>query len=320
MSHSIKALRDQRAAKAKEARNLLDTNTGDAWSKDVEKQVDEIYERSTASTARSSAWKSRRRSTAIWSLTAPPRARERVEASMDPETRDRQKKYSAVFKNFLVYGAHRNVGEDMNILREGRPQAAQSGQQSNGSQGGYLVPTGWGAELLEALKTYGGMRSVATVFRRRTAIRSRGRPSTRPAGRRDIAESTTATGQDITFGTTNINAFKCSSKVFTVPFELLQDQGPGIDIEAYIRRAAATRIARIGNTKFTVGSGTGEPTGIVGSAASGRVLTTGNTVTIDPNDLVDLEHSVDPAYRAMPGVGWMFHDTTLRNFKTLKDS
>ena len=41
---NIKALRDQRAEKAKEARNLLDTNTGDKWSKDVEKQVDAIYE------------------------------------------------------------------------------------------------------------------------------------------------------------------------------------------------------------------------------------------------------------------------------------
>ena len=37
---NIKALRDQRAEKAKEARNLLDSNTGDKWSKDVENKVE----------------------------------------------------------------------------------------------------------------------------------------------------------------------------------------------------------------------------------------------------------------------------------------
>jgi hypothetical protein len=49
---------------------------------------------------------------------------------------------------------------------------------------------------------------------------------------RSSPEARPRAGQDITFGTTSIGAYKFSSKVFTVPFELLQDQGPGIDIEA----------------------------------------------------------------------------------------
>jgi HK97 family phage major capsid protein len=135
-----------------------------------------------------------------------------------------------------------------------------------------------------------------------------------------VAESVTAAAQDIAFGTVSIGAFKWSSKQFAIPFELLQDQGAGIDVEALVRRSAATRIARIQNLKFTVGTGTGEPQGIVTAAAAGKVGTTGQTVTVLPDDLIDLEHSVDPAYRSLPGVGFMFHDTTLKVLKKLKDT
>jgi HK97 family phage major capsid protein len=38
------------------------------------------------------------------------------------------------------------------------------------------------------------------------------------------------------------------------------------------------------------------------------------------DDLVDLEHSVDPAYRGMPGVGFMMHDSSLKVVRKIKDS
>ncbi len=135
-----------------------------------------------------------------------------------------------------------------------------------------------------------------------------------------VPENTAATTGDFNFGTTNIGAYKFSSKIVTIPFELLQDQGPGFDIEAFTRRALATRIARITNRLFTTGTGTGQPQGIVTATGIGKVGLTGQTAAVLPDDLVDLEHSVDPAYRSMPGVGWMWHDTTLRQLKKLKDS
>lgn len=318
---NIKALRDQRAVLAKEARNLLDTNTGDKWSKDVSNQIDEIYGKIDG--IDSQIQQIERQAQIDGDAEADGRAaeaRDRVEAAMDPDQREHQKKYSAAFRNFLIGGVSSLTSEEVMLMRTGRPQNAQSGQQSNGSQGGYLVPTGWGAQLLEALKAYGGMRSVATPL-----TTTGGNPIPWPTVDETaqmgeyVPENTAASAQDIVFGTTSIGAFKCSSKVFTIPFELLQDQGPGIDLEGYIRRAATTRIARVGNQKCTVGTGVGEPTGIVPSSPVGRALLTGYTAKIDPDDLVYLEHSVDPAYRAMPGVGWMFHDNTLRYFKTLKD-
>ncbi|BBC72915.1 capsid protein [Altererythrobacter sp. B11] len=318
---NIKALRDQRAAKAKEARNLLDTNTGDKWSKDIEAQVDAIYEEIDRIDAQ--IQRAERQARIDGDAAAGELAedqRERTLANMAPEQREHAQRYSAAFRNFILNGERGMTDEEVQALRAGSVQNAQSGSQSSGAAGGYLVPTGWGGELLEALKAFGGMRNVANII-----ATSGGNPLPWPTVDETaiegeiVAENTAATDQDATFGTTQLGSYKYSSKVFTIPFELLQDQGSGIDIEAFIRRAAALRIARITNRHFTVGAGTTEPQGIVTGSAAGKIGATGKASSVDTDDLTDLEHSVDPAYRSLPSVGWMFHDNTLRSLKKLKD-
>lgn len=320
---NIKALRDQRAAKATEARNLLDTNTGDKWSKDVEAQVDAVYaeiDRIDAQIKRAERQAEIDGENA--SIDDGGEAEEREERilnGLSPDDRAKAKRYSAAFKNFLVYGERGLSAEDANVLRTGRPQNAQS--VGTGATGGYLVPTGFGGELLEALKTFGGMRNVATTIRTASGA-ALPWPTVDETGQigEIVAENQPASAQDVAFGTTQIGAYKWSSKVFTLPFELLQDQGQGMDVEAFVRRAAATRIGRAQNAKYTVGAGVNEPQGIVTVAGVGKAAVAGQTGTVTYDDMVDLEHSIDPAYREMPGVGWMFHDTTLRNLKKLKDT
>lgn len=318
---NIKALRDERAAKATEARNLLDTNTTTYTAK-IGEQVDAIYEeidRIDGQIARAE-----KQAKIDGDAASDDGAQERQQQALNvlsPDERAKAVAYNAAFRNFLIRGERGLTHDELNALVAGRPQNAQSGQQSNGAAGGYLVPTGWGGELLEALKSFGGMRSVATVIQT-----AGGNPLPWPTVDETaqegeiVAESVAASSQDATFGTLSIGAYKFSSKIFTIPFELLMDQGPGIDVEAFIRRAAATRIARIQNRLFTTGTGTNQPRGIVTAAVAGKVGATGQTASVLSDDLIDLEHSVDPAYRAMPGVGFMFHDTTLRVLKKMKDA
>lgn len=328
---TIKALRDQRVALATEARNYLDTNTGDGWNAEASKAVEEIYAKIDRIDEQIAAIERQARidgdaASAAESGEASAAAR----ANMDPTERERHDAYAKVFRSFLLGGVSSLSHEEIKLLRSGAVQNAQSGQQGNGSAGGYLVPTGFGGELIEALKAFGGMRKVANVIKT-----SMGNPIPWPTVDETsqtgelVAESSAAGTQDITFGTIQIGAYKFSSKVFTVPIELLMDEGPGIDIEAYIRRAAATRIARSQNAYFTTGSGTSQPRGVVTAAASGVAMATGNTTTVGFSNLIDLIHSVDPAYRVgqldgdagdVPSVGFMFHDTTLRTLKKLQDS
>lgn len=318
---NIKALRDQRAAKATEARNLLDSTTT-SFTKEIENQVDKIYEE--IDRIDSQIARAEKQAKIDGDAAADEGSQERQAEALNvlsPDERAKAVAYTAAFKNFLIRGERGLTSDEANVLRTGRPQNAQSGQQSNGSAGGFLVPNGWGGELLEALKMFGGMRSVATTIQT-----SGGNPLPWPTVDETaqegelVAESVQAGSQDASFGTIQIGAYKFSSKIFTIPIELLMDQGPGIDIEAFIRRAAATRIFRIQNRLFTTGTGVNQPKGIVTAAVAGKVGVTGQTAAVLTDDLIDLEHSVDPAYRQMPGVGFMFHDNTLRFIKKMKDS
>src|SRR5690606_20919331 len=64
-------------------------------------------------------------------------------------------------------------------------------------------------------------------------------------------------------------------------------------------------------------TGVGQPTGIVTAATVGANADAAAAITFD--ELIDLEHSVDPAYRQAGRCRFMFHDSTLKAIKKLKD-
>lgn len=187
------------------------------------------------------------------------------------------------------------------------------------SQGGYTVQTDIAQTIADALKQFGGVRSVATVIQT-----DAGNPMSFPTsdgtsetGER-IAENTTATASDPSFGTAALNVYKYSSKIIAVPIELLMDSA--VDIEAFVISRMATRIGRITNADFTTGTGSSQPKGVVTAASEGKVGASGQTATIIADDLIDLVHSVDPAYRASGSCGFMLHDSTFLAIRKLKDS
>jgi HK97 family phage major capsid protein len=122
------------------------------------------------------------------------------------------------------------------------------------------------------------------------------------------------------FGQVTFNAYIGSSDLVLIPLSLIEDSY--FDMDALVARLLGIRLGRLYNWKCTVGTGVGEPTGIVTAAvAAGNVLqlATGNTASISYNNLVDIEHSVDPAYRENPASRWMFSDTFLKLLKKLVD-
>lgn len=191
------------------------------------------------------------------------------------------------------------------------------------SQGGYTVQTEVQKTVLDALKAYGGMRAVATVIQT-----GQGNPINYPTsdGTSEtgeiIAQNTTATAADPSFGMVALNVYKFSSKIIAVPFELLQDSE--VDVEAFVIKRCSTRLGRITNTKFTVGAGDGssEPNGIVTAATTG--VTAGNgtsqVTAIVYDSLIDMQHSVDPAYRETGECKWMMHDSSVKVIRKIKDS
>jgi HK97 family phage major capsid protein len=186
-----------------------------------------------------------------------------------------------------------------------------------GSSGGYTVPQGFWAAVQAAMKFYGGMRQ-ANTFKLSTDM---GNPLPIPTSDDTsntgelIAENVQVAPQDIAFGSVTLNAYKFSSKLILIPFELLQDSG--VDIEAFVSSRIGERLGRVQNTFQTTGTGTSQPQGIVTAATLGKTGASGQTTTLIYNDLVDLKYAVNRAYR--DGAQWMMNDATLAAILKLVD-
>lgn len=229
------------------------------------------------------------------------------------EAEERQKAHDKAFRNFLLGGV-RNLSQEDRQFVQGETRAQSVGTTT---AGGFLVPTGFRAELEKALLQFGGMRqSRATVLRTATG-NDLPMPTSNDTGNSGalLAENTTDAEQDVTFGSTTLNAYKYTSKIVKVSIELMQDSAFSMD--AFLAAALGERLGRIHNTHFTTGTGSGQPNGVVTAATLGKTGTTGQTTSIIYDDLVDLEHSVDPAYRGQ--AEWMLNDSSVKIIKKLVD-
>jgi HK97 family phage major capsid protein len=192
---------------------------------------------------------------------------------------------------------------------------------TTGSEGGFTVQTDVATAVLDALKAYGGMRDVATVLRteKGNAMSFPTSDGTSETGE-VVAENVSATAADLTFGTKSLPVWKYSSKTVGVPFELLQDSS--VDVEAFVQARLVTRLGRITNTHFTTGTGTSQPTGAITAATTGVTAAnaTSQVTAIVYDSVINLIHSVDPAYRASGNCKFMMNDASVKVLRQIKDT
>lgn len=188
---------------------------------------------------------------------------------------------------------------------------------TTGSEGGYTVPTEVVSMITDALKAFDGMRQVAQIIRTDNG-NDWGYPTSDGTNEMGeiVGQNTPANGQDVTFGTVPLTLYKFSSKKIALPVELIQDSA--VDIVSFVINRLVQRIGRKQNAVFTVGSGTGEPWGLMARASAGKVGTTGQTTTVIYDDLVDLVHSVNRAYRR--GSRFMMADSSVKVIRKIKDT
>jgi HK97 family phage major capsid protein len=186
-----------------------------------------------------------------------------------------------------------------------------------GSAGGYLVPQGFRQSIVEKMKAYGAVQQVATVLNTNTGAVLPW-PTNDDTGNVGalLAENTAAAEQDVTLGTAQLGAYKYTSKLVRVSLEFLQDVD-WLDVEGFLQRKFAERLGRIHNQHLTTGTGSSQPQGIVTGAVSG--VTAAGVAVFTADELIDLQHSVDPAYRNERSK-FMLSDTALKLARKLKDS
>lgn len=193
-------------------------------------------------------------------------------------------------------------------------RAALTGAQSTTTTGGYTTADAAMRALEVALLAYGGMRSVATVIRTDTGGPLPIPTSNDTANKGEIiGENTTYNELEMTFGQLVLGAYKYSSKYIKASVEFLQDSS--INPAEFIGTELGVRIARITNDHFTTGGGSTLPSGVVTGATSSGITFTG-AATVSADNLTDVIHSLDPAYRV--DAKFMFHDSALKMIKKVK--
>ncbi|MEU0716834.1 phage major capsid protein [Streptomyces lavendulocolor] len=230
------------------------------------------------------------------------------------------KAYSDAWRSWMRVGTSELSSEERSALRTGFVDGKELRAQgvATGAAGGYLVPAEFRATLVETKKFFGAMRDVAEVITTATG-------ATLPWPTNDdttntgaiLSENTQVTEQDVTIGTADVGAYMYTSKLVRVSFQLLNDSA--FNLESWLARKLGERIGRAENAHFTTGTGTNQPEGVQTNATIGKTGTTGQTTSVIYDDLIDLIHSVDPAYRQGGRARWMLNDATLGAARKLKD-
>lgn len=212
--------------------------------------------------------------------------------------------------------------EEREVLRTGAAKFETRAQvTSSGAAGGYTVPTELADQLIKVMKAWGPLfdEDICTII-----TTGSGNPMTVPSvddTNEEAAEHAEAANLlddgsgDVEFGQKVLGAYSYATPFVKWSFEL--DADSIFNMEQLLGQLLGERLGRIGNRRLTSGTGNDQPNGVVTASALGVTTALANAFTWD--NVMELEHSVDPAYRASPKCRYMFNDKTLLIARKLKD-
>ena len=249
------------------------------------------------------------------------------------EIRSRQTAYTTPVRGDLHVNVSHGDGDDDvqerafdHYMRTGtvNPDLAEYRAQSAGTNtaGGYLVPAGFRAKLIERTKQFGGIAEVAEEF-----TTSEGNAINYPTvdDTANVAEivaegGTFAAGADVVFGTRTLTAYKymaggAGNLPLKVSWELSQDSA--FDMQAFLTRLFGTRIGRIQAVHWATGTGTGQPQGLVTPLTTIGAIAD-NAAGPTYAELLATVNALDPSY--WPNARWVMNSNTLSKIQGRVDT
>lgn len=317
--NTAKALREKRANLASQAQAIVDAAEKENRELTAEENVsfDKFHEEITSLRGRIDAMEAHE---AEMKALGESRGRKTVENTpTEAAKKEDEQRVAQAFDSYLRFGIEGMEPEQRAIMQSRYRQGdkeQRAAQTVTTSGGGYLIPQGFSGQLEENMKWYGGVEQACSVFTTETG-NTLPWPTVDDTGNtgRLLAINTGATQTGVTYGQISFGAYKFSSDYVLVPVELLQDSA--FNLDAHLASVLGTRLGRVHNTYQTTGTGSSQPKGIV--AGSSSALTAAGTSSVTTDEVLDLIHSIDPAYRKQPGAGFMFNDSTLKFLRKLKD-
>lgn len=325
---TLRQLQEKREKLVADARSALDEirkNTDDARAAELEQRHDTIMadfdrvegdikreERMAAAEQRAEESRARRR---------PNPGDGEARGEDDPE---KPVEYRQAFQKWVASAGDLSAlsPEERSSLRAGvAPREDRAQTTGVPAAGGYTVPTELSSQIIISMKAWGPMydENICTVM-----TTTSGNPIDLPtvddtsvpvAKHTEAGAVTDDGGSDATFGKKTLNAYAYDTEWVKFSWELAQDSI--FNFETLLGDLLGQRLGRRANTELSVGAGTNDPNGIVTASSLGKTAAAQAAITYD--EIIDLVHSVDPAYRQSPKTRFMFNDTTLGALRKLKD-
>lgn len=317
MSARLKTLLDKRANAWSQAQDIRTRAEADGYNLTTEE--DETWQRALDDVEKLSKQIEVEERHARLNAIAP--AAESVAPTQRDDVDPEAGEYRQAFNAMLRRGVGRLSADQQSVLERGFGEIDTRALSSvTDAAGGYTVPDEFSNRLVETMKAYGGLLGIVDVLTTASGTDLLWPTNDDTANEGAILdENTQISEQDVAFGQGKLKAYTYTSKLIRVPLQLLQDSA--IDIEAFLARRIGERIGRAVAGHIATGAGTTQPVGVADATVGfgvGVTGATGNTTTVTYDSLVDLEHSVDPAYRG--SAQYAMNDLTLAAIRKLKDS
>lgn len=315
---------------AREALDAITANTDESRTKELEERHDKImvdFDKIEADIKReervAKIEKDEEERRAKRRPTGPDGEEEReAEPGTGGDKEKRAAEYRSAFEAWMRTGCDQSAlsSEQRTLLRKGfqeeRVQVA-----GTTTAGGYTVPKELANEIVKVMKDWGPMyddtivRSITTSSGNEFDIPTNDDTGNSASALSEGTDLTDDDSGDLTFGQKRLDAYVDATPWVKLSFELMQDSA--FDLEEFLSEALGERLGRRANNKLTVGTGSSQAQGIVPAAGAG--ITAAAVAAVAADELFNLQHSVNAAYRRSPKCRWMFADTTLLALRKLKD-
>lgn len=325
---ALKELREKQAKIVVEARERLDQidKADEARAKELEAAHDTAmaeYDRLGKQIEREE------RVEALEKQEAETRAKKRPIPS-DSESRgeggdDMKLEYRHVFHKYIASGADMSElsSEERAVLKAGVQAKNEFRIQTAGTTtaGGFTVPVELANQIIKTMKMWGPMydedicTSLVTSSGNQINIPTVDDTAVTAEPHTEGTALTDDGGKDVTFAQKRLDAYVYDTEFVKFSMELAQDSI--FNMETLLGGLLGERLGRIANLQLTTGDGSGDPNGVVTASSLGKTAAAAAAITAD--ELIDLIHSVDPAYRMSPKVRFMFNDLTLAAVRKLKN-
>ena len=224
--------------------------------------------------------------------------------------------YRSAFFNWIARGQENLNEAERAVLLEKRVQTA-----GTNAAGGFTVPSTLADFIVESMKAFGPMATSNLFTRIETStgetfsIPTVDDTAVTAVAHTEGAELVNDGGKDVTFGSKTLGDFTFDTEWIRWSQKL--DTDSVFNMESLLGRLLGERLGRIANAKLTTGSGSSDVEGIVVGSTAG--VTAASATAIAADELISLQHSVDPAYRTSPSAAFMMNDSTLQAIRKLKD-